>query len=131
MYINHDKLIIRQNQAILFAYIRFLSYNGYRVDFLRFYGWQIKSYRRLAWRSQSGSHQGEGEDRSHSLAVSGTPLWTRPLASNLDDYDGIVEIRIRYMNIQYLLMGFMGPYIRQFTWLFPAFEQGNKFIPRN
>jgi hypothetical protein len=65
------------------------------------------------------------------LQLAETPLWTRPLASNLDDYDGIVEIRIRYMNIQYRLLGFRGPQIRQFTLLFPALEQGDEFIPRN
>ncbi|HEY6389682.1 MAG TPA: hypothetical protein VIX89_00300, partial [Bryobacteraceae bacterium] len=48
-----------------------------------------------------------------------TPLWVRPLASNLDEHDGIVEIRIRYMNIQYRLLGFRGPRERQFTLLVP------------
>jgi hypothetical protein len=32
------------------------------------------------------------------LQLAGTALWTRPLASNLDGFPGIVEIRIRWMN---------------------------------
>lgn len=43
------------------------------------------------------------------LQLSDTPLWVRPLASNLDDYPGIVEIRILYMNVQYRLLGFRAP----------------------
>ena len=65
------------------------------------------------------------------LQLAGTKLWTRPLASNLDDYDEIVEIRIRYMNIQYRLLGFRGPAEREFTILFPAKEQGDEFVPPN
>jgi hypothetical protein len=65
------------------------------------------------------------------LQLADTPLWVRPLASNLDGYDGIVEIRIRYMNIQYRLLGFRGPFDRRFTLLFLAREQGDEFIPRN
>ncbi|HEY5174999.1 MAG TPA: hypothetical protein VII95_05485 [Terriglobales bacterium] len=64
------------------------------------------------------------------LRLAGTALWTRPLASNLDDYDGIVEIRICRMNVQYRLLGFRGPDERQFTILFPAKEQGDEFVPR-
>lgn len=65
------------------------------------------------------------------LQLAETPLWARPLASNLDGFDGIVEIRIRYMNVQYRLLGFRGPRDRQFTLLFSAVEQGDEFIPRN
>lgn len=63
------------------------------------------------------------------MQLAGTPLWTRPLASNLDDYDGIVEIRIRWTNIQYRLLGFRGPGERQFTLLVPALEKDDKFVP--
>jgi hypothetical protein len=63
------------------------------------------------------------------LQLAGTALWTRPLASNLDDYEGIVEIRIRWMNIQYRLLGFRGPDDRQFSILVPAIEQGDEFVP--
>lgn len=63
------------------------------------------------------------------LQLAGTLLWTRPLASNLDDYDGIVEIRILRMNVQYRLLGFRGPGEREFTILFPAKEQGGQFVP--
>ena len=63
------------------------------------------------------------------MQLAGTPLWTRPLASNLDGYGGIVEIRIRWMNVQYRLLGFRGPSDRQFTLLFPAQEQGDEFVP--
>lgn len=63
------------------------------------------------------------------LQLAGTKLWTRPLASNLDDYEGIVEIRIRWMNTQYRLLGFRGPRDREFTILFPAKEQGDEFVP--
>jgi hypothetical protein len=63
------------------------------------------------------------------LQLSGTSLWTRPLASNLDDYAGIVEIRILRMNVQYRLLGFRGPDERQFTILFPAKEVGGQFVP--
>jgi hypothetical protein len=65
------------------------------------------------------------------LQLTGTKLWTRPLASNLHDYDEIVEIRVRYMNIQYRLLGFRGPADREFTILFPAKEQGDEFVPSN
>ena len=63
------------------------------------------------------------------LQLAGTALWVRPLASNLDGYPGIVEIRVRWMNIQYRLLGFRGPVERQFTLLFPALEQGDQFQP--
>jgi hypothetical protein len=63
------------------------------------------------------------------LQLTGTRLWTRPLASNLDGYDGIVEIRVRWMNTQYRLLGFRGPGERQFTLLVPAIEQDNEFVP--
>jgi|SRR5271165_1858031 len=63
------------------------------------------------------------------LQLAGTALWTRPLASNLDDYNDIVEIRIRWMNVQYRLLGFRGPDEREFTILFPAREQGDEFVP--
>ena len=65
------------------------------------------------------------------LQLSATPLWVRPLASNLDDYPGIVEIRILYLNVQYRLLGFRGPFDQQFTLLLPAKEQGDTFNPRN
>lgn len=65
------------------------------------------------------------------LQLAVTPFWSRPLASNLDGYPGIVEIRVRYMNIQYRILGFRGPADRQFTLLVPAVEQGDEFIPRN
>jgi hypothetical protein len=63
------------------------------------------------------------------LQLAGTPLWVRPLASNLDDYPGIVEIRVRWMNVQYRILGFRGPDYRQFTLLFPALERDDKFDP--
>lgn len=65
------------------------------------------------------------------LQLAGTPLWTRPLASNLDDYEYIVEIRVLWMNTQYRLLGFRGPEDRQFSILVTALEQGGEFIPRN
>ena len=65
------------------------------------------------------------------LQLSGTALWTRPLASNLDDYPGIVEIRIRWMNTQYRLLGYRGPNAREFTLLFPALEKDDQFVPPN
>jgi hypothetical protein len=65
------------------------------------------------------------------LQLAGTALWTRPLASNLDDYEGIVEIRVRWMNIQYRLLGFRGPVERQFSLLVPAVEQDDEFVPLN
>lgn len=69
-------------------------------------------------------------DRSF-LQLAGTRLWVRPLASNLDGYPGIVEIRVRWMNTQYRILGFRGPDERQFTLLFPALEQGDQFVPLN
>jgi hypothetical protein len=63
------------------------------------------------------------------LQLAGTALWTRPLASNLDDYEGIVEIRIRWTNTQYRLLGFRGPEQRQFSLLVPAIEQDDEFVP--
>jgi hypothetical protein len=63
------------------------------------------------------------------LQLAGTELWTRPLASNLDGYGGIVEIRIRWMNTQYRLLGFRGPNARQFSILVPATEKDNEFVP--
>lgn len=63
------------------------------------------------------------------LQLTGMALWVRPLASNLDDYPGIVEIRVRWMNTQYRLLGFRGPLEKQFTLLFPALEQGDQFRP--
>jgi hypothetical protein len=65
------------------------------------------------------------------LQLAGTALWTRPLASNLDGYPGIVEIRIRWMNTQYRLLGYRGPSERQFALLYPALEKGDQFVPLN
>lgn len=65
------------------------------------------------------------------LQLAGTPLWTRPLASNLDGYPGIVEIRIRWMNTQHRLLGYRGPGEREFTLLFPALEKDDQFVPLN
>jgi hypothetical protein len=65
------------------------------------------------------------------LQLTGTRLWVRPLASNLDDYPGIVEIRIRWTNIQYRILGYRGPLDRQFTMLFPALEKDDQFQPLN
>ena len=65
------------------------------------------------------------------LQLTGTALWTRPLASNLDDFPGIVEIRVRWMNTQYRLLGYRGPADRQFTLLLPALEKGDQFVPLN
>ena len=67
----------------------------------------------------------------HLLQLAGTKLWVRPLASNLDGYPGIVEIRVRWANIQYRILGFRGPMDRQFTLLYPALEQGDEFVPAN
>jgi hypothetical protein len=63
------------------------------------------------------------------LQLAGTELWVRPGASNLDDYPGIVEIRILWMNVQYRLLGFRGPGPRQFTLLEHAIEKDDKFVP--
>lgn len=63
------------------------------------------------------------------LQLTGTALWTRPLASNLDDYQEIVEIRVRWMNTQYRLLGFRGPDKRQFSLLVPATEKDDEFVP--
>jgi hypothetical protein len=65
------------------------------------------------------------------LQLAGTRLWVRPLASNLDNYPGIVEIRVLWMNTQYRLLGYRGPGEREFTILFPAVEKGDQFVPLN
>jgi hypothetical protein len=65
------------------------------------------------------------------LQLAGTVLWTRPLASNLDGFPGIVEIRILWMNTQYRLLGYRGPGERRFTLLFPATEKNVQFVPPN
>lgn len=65
------------------------------------------------------------------LQLAGTEFWTRPLASNLDDHPGIVEIRVRWMNTQYRILGYRGPRDRDFTLLFPAVEKGDQFVPLN
>ena len=65
------------------------------------------------------------------LQLRGTAFWTRPLASNLDNYPGIVEIRIRWMNTLYRLLGYRGPDAREFTLLFPAQEKDDEFVPLN
>lgn len=65
------------------------------------------------------------------LQLTGEKLWVRPLASNLDGYDPIVEIRIRWMNTPYRILGFRGPEDRKFTILYPAIEKGDRFVPEN
>lgn len=65
------------------------------------------------------------------LQLANTKHWVRPWASNLHNYDGILEIRVFYDNIQFRLLGFRGPGPRQFTILFPAQEKNDEFIPRN
>ena len=61
--------------------------------------------------------------------LAGTKLWVRPLASNLDDHPGIVEIRVRHMNTQYRILGFRGPGAKEFTLLTHAVEKDDKFEP--
>lgn len=65
------------------------------------------------------------------LRLAGTALWSRPLASNLEGYEGIVEVRICWMNTQYRLLGFRGPDERQFSLLVSALEKDDEFVPLN
>jgi hypothetical protein len=65
------------------------------------------------------------------LRLAGVQLWTRPEASNLDGYPGIVEIRIRWMQTQFRLLGFRGPFERQFSLLVPAVEKDDEFVPQS
>ncbi|MGB6385277.1 MAG: hypothetical protein WBF25_08640 [Terriglobales bacterium] len=65
------------------------------------------------------------------LRLAGTERWKRPETSNLDGYPGIIEIRIRWMNTQYRLLGFRGPSERQFSLLVPAVEKDDEFVPLN
>lgn len=63
--------------------------------------------------------------------LAGQARWCRPLTSNLDDYQGLVEIRVLYMNVQYRLLGCWGPGREEFTILYPAKEVGGAFDPPN
>jgi hypothetical protein len=65
------------------------------------------------------------------LNLAGFPKWERPLTSTLNGYDRIIEIRIRWMNTQYRLLGFRGPAEKQFSILVPAIEKDDEFVPLN
>lgn len=46
-------------------------------------------------------------------------------------YDGILEIRFSINKILYRPLGYFGPKRNEFTFLFPAREQGDKFVPKS
>ncbi len=45
--------------------------------------------------------------------------------------DGILEIRFQVRNVLHRPLGFFGPDRGEFTFLTPAREQGNRFVPPN
>lgn len=55
--------------------------------------------------------------------------WSLPYCRPLDD--GIIEIRFKYSKVQQRPLGYFGPNIKEFTFLFPAIEKGSKFIPKD
>lgn len=55
--------------------------------------------------------------------------WSLPYCRPLDD--GITEIRFKNRKVQQRPLGYFGPNIKEFTFLFPATEKGNKFIPKD
>jgi hypothetical protein len=60
-----------------------------------------------------------------------TRIWIKKYAEKLKGYENIIEIKIRYHNIQYRPLGCCGPGTREFTLLIPAREVGSEFEPRH
>jgi hypothetical protein len=57
--------------------------------------------------------------------------WNPNLVKSLTDSDGLFELRFKVRNVLYRPLGFFGPDRHEFTFLIPAREQGNTFVPRN
>lgn len=46
-------------------------------------------------------------------------------------FEGIYEVRFQVKNVLYRPLGYFGPGRREFTFLVPAREQGDRFVPRD
>jgi len=57
--------------------------------------------------------------------------WNPKMVCQLTDSDSIYEIRFKIRNVLYRPLGFFGPNRHEFTFLVPAHEQGDRFVPRN
>ena len=55
--------------------------------------------------------------------------WTPELIKPLKWHDGIYELRIECLNVEYRPLGCFGPHEKQFTLLIGAIEKDSKFIP--
>ena len=55
--------------------------------------------------------------------------WSMPYCRPIDN--GITEIRFKNKKVQQRPLGFFGPNIKEFTFLYPAIEKGGKFVPRD
>ena len=58
-----------------------------------------------------------------------TAGWCPPHCRMLGD--GIVEIRFKCKKVQQRPLGYFGPGRKEFTFLFPAIEKGDEFIPKD
>lgn len=72
---------------------------------------------------------------SHAQALRGLPFaeWRVPLFRWLrgDEARGIGEVRFKANGLQQRVLGFRGPAPDLFTFVYPATEKSDRFIPRN
>jgi hypothetical protein len=57
--------------------------------------------------------------------------WTRPRYDGLHGGEGVGEVRFEVNNIVYRPLGFFGPTVDDFTFLYFATEKSRRFVPPN
>jgi hypothetical protein len=81
-------------------------------------------------RSQGPQVQGKFDRRLHDLQQMAPHEWREPFTKQLEGAcDGLVEIRFKADRVQHRPLGFYGPGRLEFTMVFCAIEQGDRFVP--
>jgi hypothetical protein len=82
------------------------------------------------YRSQGPKVQAKFDRRLHDLQQMAPNEWRDPYTKQLEGAcDGLVEIRFKADRIQHRPLGFYGPRQHEFTIVFCAIEQGDRFEP--
>lgn len=99
--------------------------------------WEFYSYLSLRgdsevavwYRSQSDKVKAAFDTRLKTLAQ--LAQWNEPLATKLEDGEGLIEIRYKAADVQQRPIGFYGPPRRRFTILICAKEINGRFVPKD
>ena len=60
-----------------------------------------------------------------------TTIWREPYYEQLNNADGVGEIKVKVSNIQYRVFGFFGPQGAQFTMLLGGHHKDDVYTPRD